>query len=485
MYPAFGRHPQYPNPRFAAQTCAAPGTFCRNRVVRLSVDGEIASSLFCKFHACSKIDGGRLCRRAKLPSAAVCSDHMKCAEIVNGMRCPWNVKDGDPRMYQYCSNRKLHSLQNSRDPLLTPSFETYASKPAVQTPVYGNSERTYNYATTTAVGTRAAEAEGIPAHTAENTHARTHIAHPSYWEKKAPANGSGSATGTVSAKAANADASATPVATASQRRTAAPISARRRIAIKNGAMGLIAVTIPVLNRCAPGGSSHPRAGSTVHITNVVSRVARLKLLQTGIVRSIRGARRMGARERGLSQEMGPALPAKTIPLLSSTFARVEMVGLTATDAPKQTRNIVRGTSAISANARTRRNVHPIIASATNATTPSAAAQESTLPMGHPCRRLEPTSSSSATSTPVPSRSAGTASSQGRPGARSTLAADLKVVGSKWTAGARMRRFVGIISRGGLRGEGGWGGPGGGQGWTGWGRDCRQFADPWAAWGVKM
>jgi hypothetical protein len=54
-------------------TCAATGTICRNRPTILTVDGQSISSLYCQFHACRQVEGGRACLIAKLPRAMVCS----------------------------------------------------------------------------------------------------------------------------------------------------------------------------------------------------------------------------------------------------------------------------------------------------------------------------------------------------------------------------------------------------------------------------
>lgn len=54
-------------------TCAATGTICRNRPIILTMDGQSVSSLYCQFHACRQIEGGRACLIAKLPRAMVCS----------------------------------------------------------------------------------------------------------------------------------------------------------------------------------------------------------------------------------------------------------------------------------------------------------------------------------------------------------------------------------------------------------------------------
>lgn len=54
-------------------TCAAMNTICRNPAVRLRIGNQSLQSLYCRFHACLRVEAGRACLTAKLPRANACA----------------------------------------------------------------------------------------------------------------------------------------------------------------------------------------------------------------------------------------------------------------------------------------------------------------------------------------------------------------------------------------------------------------------------
>lgn len=47
--------------------CEANGTNCNNRSISDVIRGELVRSLYCEYHHCRMVEGGRMCRVAKAP----------------------------------------------------------------------------------------------------------------------------------------------------------------------------------------------------------------------------------------------------------------------------------------------------------------------------------------------------------------------------------------------------------------------------------